>query len=120
MNALVWKRVGFPLLASALMALYCTAQEPESIPTASAMARLAKKVAPEYPAAARQLNVQGAQEVQIVVSAAGDVEEAKVLKGNALFTMASLGAVKQWKFNPLLKDGQPVRFTSTVVINYTK
>lgn len=92
----------------------------EAIPTANAMARIAKKVSPDYPPAARQLNVSGSQEVQITVSPAGDVEDAKVLKGNAMFTQASLSAVKQWKFQPLVKDGAPQRFTTVIVFNYQK
>lgn len=92
----------------------------EAIPTANAMARVAKKVSPEYPPAAKQLNVSGVQEVQITVSPAGDVEDAKVLKGNAMFTQASLSAVKQWKFQPLVKDGTAQRFTTVIIFNYTK
>ncbi len=92
----------------------------EAIPTATAMTRIAKKVAPEYPAAAKQLNVSGSQEVQITVSATGDVEDAKVLKGNAMFTLASVNAVKQWKFQPLVKDGAAQRFTTVITINYQK
>jgi protein TonB len=92
----------------------------EAIPTANAMARVAKKVSPEYPPAAKQLNVSGTQEVQITVSPDGDVEDAKVLKGNAMFTQASLSAVKQWKFQPLVKDGSPQRFTTVIIFNYTR
>lgn len=95
-------------------------QEPSTLTTANAISRAAKKVTPEYPVAARQLNIQGQQEVSIVVSAQGDVTEAKALKGNAMFTAASVAAAKQWKFTPYVKDGQPTQFTSTLVFNYTK
>ena len=91
-----------------------------SIPTASAMARVAKKVAPEYPAAARQLNVSGSLEVQITVGEEGSVTEAKVLKGNAMFSSASLSAVKLWKFTPMVQDGVAKSFTSVIVFNFTK
>jgi len=105
----------------AVVAVVCaTAQEPVPMATASAMARVAKKVAPEYPQAARQLNVQGSQEVAIVVNAQGDVEDVKVIKGNAMFSVASVSAVKQWKFTPLVKDGQSLKFSSVLLINYQK
>lgn len=103
-----------------LLGLTALAQEPTSVETANAMARVTKKVAPAYPVAAKQLNIQGMQEVQVVVSESGDVVDAKVIKGNALFTQSSLAAVKQWKFTPLVKDGAPSRFTSVVVFNYTR
>jgi hypothetical protein len=34
--------------------------------------------------------------------------------------MASLAAVKQWKFTPLMKDGQASKFTTVVSINYQR
>jgi TonB family protein len=108
-----WLVLGSICLVAPLMAQ-------DAIPTANAMARVAKKVAPEYPPAAKQLNVSGSQEVQITVSAAGDVEDAKVVKGNAMFTQASVSAVKQWKFQPLVKDGAAQRFTTVIVFNYQK
>lgn len=108
-----WLVLGSVCLVAPLMAQ-------DAIPTANAMARIAKKVAPDYPPAARQLNVSGSQEVQITVSEAGDVEDAKVIKGNAMFTQASVAAVKQWKFQPLVKDGAAQRFTTVIVFNYQK
>ncbi len=91
-----------------------------SIPTASAMARVAKKVAPDYPAAARQLNVSGSLEVAITVNEAGSVTEAKVLKGNAMFSTSATSAVKLWKFTPMVQDGVAKSFTSVIVFNFTK
>jgi TonB family protein len=91
-----------------------------NIPTASAMSRVAKKVAPEFPAAARQLNISGTLEVEIAVDESGSVVDAKVLKGNAIFSANSLAAVKQWKFTPLLHDGAAKSFTSVIVFNYSK
>lgn len=102
------------VLPSKLMA------ETVNIPTASAMTRVAKRVAPVYPAAARQLNVSGSQDVEITVDEQGSVVEAKVLKGNAMFSTASVSAVKLWKFTPLVQDGAAKSFTSVIVFNYTK
>ncbi|HNY39320.1 MAG TPA: energy transducer TonB, partial [Bryobacteraceae bacterium] len=51
--------------------------ETVNLPTASAMTRVAKRVAPQYPPAARQLNVSGSQEVEITVDEQGSVVDAK-------------------------------------------
>jgi len=106
------------LLVAVAAVLPVAAQE--EITTANALGRVVKKVAPTFPVAAKQLNVTGTQDVQIVVDEEGNVIDAKVLKGNALFTQSSLAAIKEWKFTPLLKDGQPVKFTTVVSFNYTK
>lgn len=112
--------VKWVVLAATATVMCVQAQEPQSIATASAMSRVVKKVAPEFPAAAKQLNVTGQSEVSVVVGTGGDVEEAKVLKGNAIFSQASLNAVKQWKFTPLAKDGAPVKFSTVILFNYQK
>lgn len=105
----------------AVAAMMCvTAQEVQAISTATAMARVAKKVSPVYPPAAKQLNLSGQQDVSVVVGPSGDVEEAKVLKGNAVFSQASLIAVRQWKFTPLVKDGAPAKFSTVIVFNYQR
>ena len=91
-----------------------------SLPTAGAMARVAKKVAPVYPAAARQLNVSGSLDVEITVDEEGSVTDAKVLKGNAMFSSSAMSAVRMWKFNPMVQDGVAKRFTSVIVFNFTK
>jgi TonB family protein len=89
------------------------------LPTATAMARVKTKATPSYPPAAKQLGISGVQEATIVVNDQGDVEEVTVSKGNAIFTNASVTALKRWKFTPYLKDGQPVKFTTIVSLNYT-
>lgn len=109
--------------AAIAIAAVCAPQvsaEGLTIPTASAMSRVAKKVAPVYPAAARQLNVSGTQDVEIVVDESGSVVDAKVLKGNAMFSASSIAAVKQWKFTPLVQDGAATSFTTVIVFNYTR
>lgn len=112
--------VKWAVLVAVAAVLGASAQDAMALPTASAMARVSKKVAPDFPAAAKQLNVTGQSEVAIVVSAQGDVEEAKVLRGNAIFSQASMMAVKQWKFTPMVKDGAAVRFSTVIIFNYQK
>jgi TonB family protein len=94
------------------------ADEPTMITTANAMVRATKKVSPEFPLAARQLHISGSQEVQVTVSKSGDVTDAKVLKGNAMFSNSSTAAAKQWKFAPLVKDGTASEFTAVLVFSY--
>lgn len=92
--------------------------EAPMITTANAMVRANKKVTPDFPMAAKQLHISGAQEVQVTVSKTGEVTEAKVLKGNAMFSSSSTAAAKQWKFAPLVKDGEPSEFTAILIFNY--
>lgn len=106
------------VLAVSGMAMLASAQE--AVPTAVAMARATKKVAPEFPAAARQLNITGMSEVEVQVNEAGDVVEAKILKGNAIFSANSMAAARQWKFTPMMKDGATQKFTTVLIFNFAK
>lgn len=92
----------------------------ELVPTAVAMARATKKVPPEFPAAARQLNLTGMSEVEVHVNEAGDVVETKVLKGNAIFSANAMAAARQWKFTPMNKDGAARKFTTILIFNFAK
>lgn len=107
-------------LASALVFAAGTAARAETptITTANAMVRASKKVSPEFPMAAKQLHISGSQEVQVTVSKTGDVVDAKVLKGNAMFSTSSVAAAKQWKFAPLVKDGEASEFVAVLIFNY--
>jgi TonB family protein len=94
------------------------ADEAPMITTANAMVRATKKVSPEFPLAAKQLHISGTQEVQVTVSKSGAVIDAKVLKGNTMFSNSSTAAAKQWKFSPLVKDGTASEFMAILVFSY--
>ena len=116
-------RNGFKFLGLAALLAFAAgtavrADEAPMISTANAMIRATKKVSPEFPLAAKQLHISGAQDVQVTVSKTGDVIDAKVLKGNAMFSNSSTAAAKQWKFAPLVKDGTASEFTAVLVFNY--
>jgi TonB family protein len=63
--------------------------------------RQAKKVVkPSYPAAARELRVEGTVRLQAVVDRDGNVENVIVVSGHALLKPAAVECVKQWKYEP--------------------
>ncbi|HEX4004173.1 MAG TPA: energy transducer TonB [Candidatus Acidoferrales bacterium] len=62
------------------------------------------KVAPEYPALAKQMNVTGKVKIETTIAADGHVENTKVIGGSPLLVNAALDAVKKWRFEPGPKD----------------
>ena len=95
-----------------------SAAEPLVMSTESALALVTRRVNPVYPPVAKQLHVTGELDVKVVVDESGAVTEAKVLKGNVMFTNASLAAAKAWKFTPLTKDGTLTAFETTLVFQF--
>jgi TonB family protein len=67
-----------------------------------------KQTQPDYPAAARPLGVEGSVHLLLTLDAQGSVTGAEPLAGAAVLRAAAVAAVKQWKFRPVIRGGQPV------------
>jgi TonB family protein len=68
---------------------------------------------PRYPTAALQAHQTGRIVLKVLVSAAGEPEsaevyEAKPAEAAQAFADSSIATVMQWRFNPGMKDGEPV------------
>jgi protein TonB len=78
--------------------------------------KLVSSVLPVYPQIAQAAGVQGDVVLQVSVEKSGNVSAAKVLSGPAMLRNAALDAVKQWKYEPSMLDGQAVATQMTVRI----
>ncbi len=108
------RRTGLRMFGAgtALLALAATlgAEDPKRISADEAMAALVEKVAPEYPAIARQLKLTGQVEIQATIQEDGAVANVTTLSGNPILAKAAADAVKKWKFR---------QFKSKVMSNFT-
>jgi TonB family protein len=94
-------------------------QEPSKKLTRSeALNAATTKAQPEYPPMARQLKIEGAVELEAVVSETGSVEKVNVVSGNPLLTKAATDALKKWKFAPATADGKAVKALAPVSFNF--
>lgn len=78
-----------------------------------------RDVRPVYPPIAKAAQVSGVVILETRIGIDGGVEEARVLRSIPLLDQAALDAVKQWKFQPTLLNGQPVPIVMTLTINFT-
>ena len=62
--------------------------------------KLKSKVAPEYPALARRMNITGVVKVEVTVAPNGIVRTTKVIGGHPILVNAALDAVKRWRYEP--------------------
>jgi TonB family protein len=53
--------------------------------------------------------LQGQVVIHLVISTNGDVLSAEPVTGNPIFTQAAVTAMRQWKFQPYIRNGQPVQ-----------
>jgi periplasmic protein TonB len=71
-----------------------------------------------YPAIAQAARVQGFVIIEATISAAGKVQDAKVLRSIPMLDQAALDAVRQWEYTPTLLNGVPVAVVMTVTVNF--
>ena len=88
------------------------------VSTEDALKAVVKKTPPDYPSVARQMKVGGKVAVDVTIDAEGNVEDVKILSGNALLTNAAVSAVKKWKFTPFTQSGNPVKAIAAIDFDF--
>ncbi len=79
------------------------------------------RVQPKYPEMARAWRIEGSVTLQAVIGTGGSVERLEVLqcdRQNLGFEEAALAAVRQWRYEPAIQNGQPVAVYSTVFVEF--
>lgn len=73
---------------------------------------------PPYPPAAERYGLEGNVELEIAVDAKGNVSATRVLSGHNAFRAAAQKAIRGWRFVPATKDGVPVEYTLTKIVQF--
>ncbi len=80
--------------------------------------KLIEQVTPAYPYAAQGLGIQGTVQVQAIIGTDGRVRTVEVLSGECLLAEAVTAAVRKWRYQPTLVNGQPVEVVTTIAAIY--
>lgn len=115
-----------PVIASILIAgLACASSAPtpslstDEFEPFDTPPSIEKQVAPVYPEYAKQNQIEGTVMVRVVLSAKGKVEDTRVTESsNNMFDEPALMAVRQFRFAPARKDGEGVRSTVMVPVQF--
>jgi protein TonB len=75
-------------------------------------------VEPVYPPFAVHAHVHGIVILEAVVDREGQVEDVRILRSIPLLDRAAVEAVRQWRYSPLLLNGEPERFVLTVTVSF--
>ena len=84
--------------------------------------KLIKRVAPDYPEKAKKQGIEGTVILEIIIDENGNVTDARILRSPGKhfgFNDAALKAIKQWKYEPALMDGNPVKVIYTEFIKFS-
>jgi TonB family protein len=83
-------------------------------------ANLIHEVRPEYPEAARQAGIEGTISLEAIIGKDGTVVNHRVLNtlADPSLAKAASQAVKQWRYQPTLLNGEPIEVVTTITINF--
>jgi len=68
------------------------------------------RVTPQYPLRASERGIEGWVEVEFTISRSGTVKDPSVINSHpsSIFDRSALKAIRKWKYNPKIEDGEPV------------
>jgi TonB family protein len=83
-------------------------------------AKLLHRLVPSYPREAKEARVEGTVRLSAIVGKEGDVVRLTLLMSpSAELARSAMEAVRQWKYQPTLLNGNPVEIETAVDVNYT-
>jgi TonB family protein len=93
-------------------------QPPTYVPAEVMQGLLTHKIEPIYPEAARLAKVQGVVVLDAVIAADGTVVDLRAISGPDELASAALDAVKWWRFQPYLINGQAVQVKTRFAVDF--
>jgi protein TonB len=81
-------------------------------------AKIISQSNPVYPVLARQAGIQGEVVLRAIIDDEGRVSELQVVSGSPLLVRAALDAVKTWRYQPTLLNGEPVEVDTTITVSF--
>ncbi len=108
-----WQRSWSELEAHALVAESGLRVSPETMEK-----RIVTKVEPAYPEAARKAGMHGLVVLDVVVAPDGSVKRLRPISGPQLLAQSATEAVRSWKFEPYLSNGEAVEVETTLAIDF--
>jgi protein TonB len=82
-------------------------------------AKMLRQIQPVYPQIAKTAHVQGTVILHAVIAKDGSVQELQYVSGPPLLMKSAMDAVRQWRYQPTLLNGEPVEVDTTVSVIFT-
>jgi protein TonB len=82
-------------------------------------AHLVNKVQPGYPPLARQTRISGTVKLHAIIGKDGVVQQLQVVSGHPLLVQSALDAVRQWRYQPTLLNGEPVEVDTEIDVIFS-
>ena len=90
-----------------------------SVPGKVTAAAIVDRTTPEYPPQARAGHLQGEVLLHAIINKEGKISELQVLSGDDVLAKSALEAVRQWRYKPMLVDGEPAEVDTTITVTFS-
>jgi protein TonB len=88
------------------------------VPERTALARVVDRVEPEYPDTAKAHHIQGIVVLDVLVGGDGRVQRLSPVRGYPRLAAAAADAVRQWRFEPMIRNGRPASFETNITLTF--
>jgi protein TonB len=83
-------------------------------------ARLVHRVEPVYPKIATISGIRGEVKLHAIISRDGSIQSLNVTSGHPILAAAALEAVRQWKYQPYILNGDAVEVETFVTVTFKR
>lgn len=83
------------------------------------LARIVNQPRPVYPPLAKQARIQGTVRFTAIIGTDGRIQNLQLVSGHPLLVPSAQEAVKQWRYQPTLLNGEPVEVITQIDVNFT-
>jgi TonB family protein len=80
--------------------------------------KIISSVLPIYPSIAKSTGIQGSVVVETSIDATGKVVATKVLSGPPVLRQAAIDALRRWKYQPAMLNGEPIDVKVDVTLDF--
>jgi TonB family protein len=99
-----------------------TSKSPEApviVPANVTAASIVTQTTPEYPPQARANRIQGEVVLHAIIDKEGKISEVQIRSGDDTLAQAAVEAVRQWRYKPMLVDGEPREVDTIITVKFS-
>jgi TonB family protein len=82
-------------------------------------AKIIKRVRPEYPEDARRTRISGTVRLHAIIGKDGKIKKLEIISGHPMLVDAASDAVRRWRYQPTLLNGEPVEVDTTIDVIFS-
>jgi protein TonB len=83
-------------------------------------ARLVNRVEPIYPKIAIISGIRGEVKLHAIIARDGSIQSLNVTSGHPVLAAAAVDAVRQWRYQPYILNGNPVEVDTLITVNFRR